>query len=80
VVALGAMQIDCLAVFSRQDVHVAGLRHESQSPVDRAESDVVSALSQGGVDLLGAADVVELREQVCDSLALPRRPGRGEAC
>jgi hypothetical protein len=79
VVALGALQKDRLAVLSRQDVHVAGVHHESESPVDRTESDVVSALPQGGVDLLGAAEIVELREKVSDSLALPRRSSSGEA-
>jgi len=32
--------------------------HESESPVDRGESDVVPALSQGGTDPLGAAEIV----------------------
>ena len=59
-VALGASQIDRLAVLLRQDVHMAGVHHEAESPVDRGESDVVPALSQGGMDLLGAAEIVEL--------------------
>jgi hypothetical protein len=62
VVSLGASQIDRLAVLLRQDVHVAGVHHESESPIDRGKSDVVPAISQGGVDLLGAAEVVELRD------------------
>jgi hypothetical protein len=78
VVLLGALQIDRLAVLARQDVHLAGVHHESESPVDRTESDVVSAPSQHGMDLLGAAEIVELREQVSDSLALPRHSRRGE--
>jgi len=76
VVLLGALQIDRLAVLARQDVHVAGVHHESKSPVDRGESDLVPALSQGRVDLLGAAEIAELREQVLDSLALPGRSSR----
>jgi hypothetical protein len=78
VVLLGALQIDRLAVLARQDVHLAGVHHESQSPVDRTESDVVPALAQGRMDLLGAAKIVELREQISDSLALPRHSSRGE--
>ena len=78
VVLLGALQIDRLAVLARQDVHLAGVHHESESPVDRTESDVVSAPSQHGMDLLRAAEVVELREQVSDSLALPRHSRRGQ--
>jgi len=39
VVLLGALQIDRLAVLSRQDVHVAGVNHESQSPVDQRPAD-----------------------------------------
>jgi hypothetical protein len=78
VVLLGALQIDRLAVLARQDVHVAGVNHESQSPVDRTESDVVSAPSQHGMDLLGAAEVVELREQVSDSLAASSFAARGD--
>jgi hypothetical protein len=78
VVLLGALQIDRLAVFARQDVHLAGVHHESQSPVDRAESDVVPALPQHGMDLLGAPEFAELREQGLDSLALPRRSRRWE--
>lgn len=77
-VLLGALQKDRLAVLARQDVHLAGVRHESQSPVDRGESDVVAALSQGRMDLLGAAELLELREQVSDSLALPGHSSRGE--
>jgi hypothetical protein len=30
------------------------------------------------MDLLGAAEIAELREQVCDSLALPRHSSCGE--
>ena len=78
VVLLGALQIDRLAVLARQDVHLAGVHHESESPVDRTESDVVPAPSQHGMDLLGAAEIVELREQVSDSLALPRHSRRGQ--
>ena len=77
-VLLGALQIDRLAVLARQDVHLAGVHHESQSPVDRTESDVVPAIPQHGMDLLGAAEIAELREQVCDSLALPRHSSCGE--
>ena len=62
-----------------QDVHVSGVRHECEGLVDRGESDVVPALLQGRMDLLGAAETVELREQVGDSQALPRRPSRGAA-
>jgi hypothetical protein len=80
VVLLRALQIDSLAVLAGQDVYLAGVHHESQSPVDRAKSNVVSAIPQGGVDLLGAAEIMELREQVSDSLALPRRPDWWEAC
>jgi len=78
VVLLGALQVDRLAVFARQDVHLAGVHHESESPVDRTESDVVPALSQRRMDLLGAAEIAELREQVSDSLALPCRSSRRE--
>jgi hypothetical protein len=78
VVLLGALQIDRLAVLARQHIYVAGVHRESESPVDRGESDVVPALSQDRMDLLGAAEIVELREQVLDSLALPRRPRREE--
>ena len=60
-----------------QDVHVSGVRHECEGPVDRGESDVVPALLQGRMDLLGAAETVELREQVGDIQALPRRSSRG---
>ena len=38
VVAVGALQIDGLTVFARQDVHVAGVHQESKSPVDGAGS------------------------------------------
>ena len=62
-----------------QDVHVSGVRHECEGPVDRGESDVVPALLQSRMDLLGAAETVQLGEQVGDSQALPRRPSRGAA-
>jgi hypothetical protein len=78
VVLLRALQIDRLPVLACQDVHLAGVHHESQSPVDRTESDVVPALPQDGMYLLGAAEIVELREQVSDSLALPRHSSRGQ--
>src|SRR5450631_1307629 len=71
VVLLGALQIDRLAVLARQDVDLPGVHHESEGPVDRTESDVVPALPQYGMDLLGAAEIAELREQVSDGLALP---------
>ena len=74
VVLLGALQIDRLAVLARQDVHLAGVHHESQSPVDRTESSVVPAPSQHGMDLLGAAEIAELREQISDSLAIASSP------
>lgn len=61
-VLLGALQIDGLAVLTRQDIHVAGMHHESESPIDRTESDVVPAPPQDSMDLLGAAEIVELRE------------------
>jgi hypothetical protein len=60
VVLLGTLKVDRLAVPERQDVHLAGVHHESESPVNRGESDVVPALSQGRMDLLGAAEIVEL--------------------
>ena len=62
-----------------QDVHASGVRHECEGPVDRGESDVVPALLQSRMDLLGAAETVQLGEQVGDSQALPRRPSRGAA-
>ena len=62
-----------------QDVHVCGVRHECEGPVDRGESDVVPALLQGRMDLLGAAETVDLPDQVGDSQALPHRPRRGAA-
>lgn len=60
-----------------QDVHVSGVRHECEGPVDPGESDVVPALLQGRMDLVGAVETVELREQVGDSQGLPRRSSRG---
>ena len=60
VVLLGTSKVDRLAVLACQNVHLAGVHQESESPVNRGEPDVVPALSQGRMDLLGAAEIVEL--------------------
>jgi hypothetical protein len=60
VVLLGTSKVDRLAVLACQNVHQAGVHQESESPVNRGEPDVVPALSQGRMDLLGAAEIVEL--------------------
>jgi len=79
VVLLGTLKVDRLAVLACQNVHLAGVHQESESPVNRGEPDVVPALSQGRMDLLGAAEIVELQEQGLDSLSLPRRSRRRQA-
>ena len=60
VVAVGTLQVDRLAVFARQEVHMAGVHHDSKRPVDGGEPDLVPPISQDGMDLLGAAEIAEL--------------------
>ena len=70
--ALLAAAVDRLAVLGAQDVDVAVLGQALHGPVHGGQTDAGPAGPEHLVELLGAAELVDVLEQVEDLGALPR--------
>src|SRR5665811_1827338 len=74
VLAPGAPAVDRLAVGGAQRIHLAAVCQRLQRPVDGGQPDLLPAFAQQLVQVLGRAEVVDLREQLSDGGALPGHP------
>ena len=72
VAALLAAAVDRLAVLGAQDVDVTVLGQALHGPVDGGQADARPAGPEHLVQLLGAAELVDVLEEVEDLGALPR--------
>ena len=74
VVAPRAAAVDGLAVDAAQHIHLTAVGQRLQRPVDGGQPDLLPAFAQQLVQVLGRAEVVDLREQVGDGGPLPGHP------
>lgn len=74
VVTGAALAVQRFAGIAADDVDEIGLGQQLQRAIHRGQSDAISATSEKGMDLLGAAELVDLRQRARHDLPLPSRP------
>src|SRR5262249_50413921 len=71
VVVAAALPEQLLAAGQPHDVDLAGVGHRLQSAIDRGQTDALATPAQQPMQLLGAAEVVDVCQQRGDRIALP---------